>query len=92
MAADLSMRIGNITVDDVQRVDNLLDMAMLPTRAPAHMDFEHFMELMAVDKKVRNGKINLILFKTLSDAYITNNFDLDLLRQTIEAHRAINTD
>ncbi len=89
MAADLSMRLGNLTEHEVERVDNLLDMASLPTRAPHHMDYDHFIELMAVDKKVRAGKIHFVLFKTLGDAIVTNNFDHNLLRETIEAHRAI---
>ncbi|MDH5600814.1 MAG: 3-dehydroquinate synthase [Gammaproteobacteria bacterium] len=89
MAADLSMRMGNLTEHDVERVDNILDMAMLPTRAPHHMDYEHFIELMAVDKKVRAGKINFVLFNTLGDAMITSDYDPGLLRETIEAHRAI---
>ena len=89
MAADLSMRIGHLTQENVERVDNLLDMAMLPTRAPHHMDYEHFIELMAVDKKARAGKINFVLFRKLGDAFVTNDFDHDLLRETIEAHRAI---
>ena len=89
MAADLSMRLGNLTVKDVERVDNLLDMAMLPTRAPHHMDFDHYIDLMAIDKKTRAGKINLILFKKLGDAFLTNDFEHKLLRETIDAHRAI---
>jgi len=89
MAADLSMRLGNLTQHDVERVDNILDMAMLPTRAPHHMDFDHFLELMAVDKKVRAGKINFVLFNKLGDALVTNDFDHNLLRATVEAHRAI---
>ena len=89
MAADLSMRIGNLSQKDVERVDNLLDMAMLPTRAPHHMDYDRYMELMAIDKKTRAGKINLILFKKLGDAMLTNDFDHNLLRETIDAHRAI---
>lgn len=89
MAADLSMRLGNLTLKDVERVDNLLDMAMLPTRAPHHMDYEHYIELMAIDKKTRSGKINLILFNKLGDAMQTNEFENDLLRETIDAHRAI---
>lgn len=89
MAADLSMRLGNLEQKDVERVDNLLDMAMLPTRAPHHMDYEHYIELMAVDKKTRAGKINLVLFNKLGDAMVTNDFSLELLRETIEAHRAI---
>lgn len=89
MAADLSMRIGNITEQDVERVDNILDMAMLPTRAPHHMDYDHFIELMAVDKKARAGKINFVLFNKLGDAMVTNQFEENSLRETIEAHRAI---
>ena len=89
MAADLSMRLGNITQHDVERVDNILDMAMLPTRAPHHMDYDHFIELMAVDKKARAGKINFVLFNKLGDAMVTNEFEESSLRETIEAHRAI---
>ncbi|MDH5395022.1 MAG: 3-dehydroquinate synthase [Gammaproteobacteria bacterium] len=89
MAADLSMRLGNLSAKDVERVDNILDMAMLPTRAPNYMDYDHFIELMAIDKKVRDGKINFVLFNKLGDAMVTDNFDHQLLRETIEAHRAI---
>ena len=92
MAADLSMRQGWISAADVQRVENLIDKAQLPTRAPAHMDYEAFMEIMAVDKKVRAGKINLVLFRALGDAVVTADFDPDLLRETINAHRALEED
>jgi 3-dehydroquinate synthase len=44
---------------------------------------------MAVDKKVRAGKINFVLFNKLGDAMITSDYDPELLRETIEAHRAI---
>ncbi|MCG6934327.1 MAG: 3-dehydroquinate synthase [Proteobacteria bacterium] len=89
MAADLSRRQGWLGESDVQRVENLIDKALLPTRAPAHMNYTHFMEIMAVDKKVRAGKINLVLLRAIGDAFITNEFDLDKLRETIEAHRAL---
>ena len=92
MAADLSMRQGWISEQDVQRVENLIDKARLPTRAPAYMDYDTFMQIMAVDKKVRAGKINLVLFRTLGDAFVTDNFDPDLLRDTINAHRALEED
>ena len=92
MAADLSMRQGWISAADVQRVENLIDKAQLPTRSPAHMDYETFMQIMAVDKKVRAGKINLVLFRALGDAVVTADFDPDLLRETINAHRALEED
>lgn len=88
MAADLSMRQGWLSEDDVLRVENLIDKAELPTRAPHNMTYDKFMELMAVDKKVRAGKINLVLLKSLGEAFVTAEFDPELLHQTIEAHRA----
>lgn len=92
MAADLSMRQGWLNQQDVQRVENLIDKALLPTRAPATMDYDTFMSIMAVDKKVRAGKINLVLLHALGDAFITADFDPDLLRETINAHRALEED
>ena len=92
MAADLSWREGWLSEQDVKRVEDLIDKALLPTRAPAHMDFDHFMEIMAVDKKVRAGKINLVLLRAIGDAFVTDQFNLDNLRQTIEAHRALEED
>jgi len=88
MAADLSMREGWIGAEDVKRVEDLIDRANLPTRAPASMHYTRFMDLMAVDKKVRDGKINLVLYRALGDAFVTNEFDPVNLEQTIEAHRA----
>ncbi len=92
MAADLSMREGWLNENDVKRVEDLIDRANLPTRAPASMNYAHFMELMAVDKKVRAGKINLVLYRALGDAFVTHEFDPRKLEQTIKAHRAISSD
>ena len=92
MAADLSMRQGWLNQQDVQRVENLVDKARLPTRAPAHMDYDAFMKIMGVDKKVRAGKINLVLLRALGHAFVTADFDPELLRETIGAHRALEQD
>ena len=89
MAADLSMRMGWIDAQDLRRTEDMIDRAALPTRAPAYMDYEHFMERMSVDKKVRDGKINFVLLKSIGNAIVTNEFDEQQLRETIEAHRAL---
>ncbi|VAX13580.1 3-dehydroquinate synthase [hydrothermal vent metagenome] len=92
MAADLSMREGWLNENDVKRVEDLIDRANLPTRAPSSMSYARFIELMAVDKKVRAGKINLVLYHAPGDAFVTHEFDPRNLEQTIKAHRAINSD
>ena len=89
MAADMSMRLGWISSTDVQRVENLIDRASLPTRAPAKMDYSQFMDYMAVDKKVKNGRLHFILLKTIGQAVITDDYAESALQQTIEAHRAV---
>ncbi len=89
MAADLSERMGMLSKDDVQRVDNLIDHAQLPTRAPANMDYKTFMKYMSVDKKVEAGAIRFVLLKALGEAIITADYDEKRLEATIEAHHAI---
>ena len=89
MAADLSHRMGMLSSDDVQRVDNIIDHARLPTRAPANMDFQAFMKYMSVDKKVEAGEIRFVLLKSIGKAIITSEYDSKLLEATVEAHHAI---
>jgi len=89
MAADLSQRLGYISEQAVHRTEDLIDRAALPTRAPIHMDYEHFMQHMAVDKKVRDGKVRFVLLKAIGRSFVTDEFSHAQLRETIEAHRAI---
>jgi 3-dehydroquinate synthase len=70
-------------------VDNLIDHARLPTRAPANMDFQSFMKYMSVDKKVEAGEIRFVLLKAIGEAIITSEYDSKLLEATVEAHHAI---
>ena len=90
MAADLSQRMGWLKEADVHRVENIIDKAALPTRAPAKMGFEKFMEYMSVDKKVMAGKLRLVLLESIGKGIVSSEFDMNKLQQTIEAHRAIN--
>lgn len=88
MAADLSQRMGKLAAQDVHRIDNIIDAARLPTRAPVNMDYEKFMQYMSVDKKVEAGKIHFVLLDAIGKAVITSEYDDVLLQQTINAHHA----
>jgi 3-dehydroquinate synthase len=83
MAADLSARMGWISSDDVERVRALLSRARLPVSGPEGMTPEQFMDLMAVDKKVQDGVIRLILLKGIGQAVISDDYDPDKLQQTL---------
>lgn len=88
MAADLSQRMGQLTDQDVHRIDNIIDGARLPTRSPVDMDYGKFMKYMTVDKKVEAGSIRFILLDAIGKAIITADYDEELLKQTINAHHA----
>ena len=84
MAADLSARLGWLSAAEVQRVEDLLTRAQLPTRGPA-MDPGQMKALMAVDKKVQDGRLRLVLLKALGEAVVTDQFEPGLLDQTLAA-------
>ncbi len=83
MASDLSVRLGWLTEEDRGRIIALVERAQLPTRPPKAMDSDRFLDLMAVDKKVRDGKIHLVLLKGIGDAWLSGDFDPQALRQTL---------
>lgn len=87
MAADFSMRRGDISGDDLQRIIKLIERANLPIKAPADMTPEQFMELMGVDKKVLDGRLRLVLLESLGRAVVTSDIDIELLMQTFAACR-----
>jgi 3-dehydroquinate synthase len=87
MAADLSMRRGDLSSNDFNRVVNLLARARLPTKAPQDMTDEQFIELMGVDKKVLDGRLRLVLLTSLGRAIVTSDIDKALLLQTFSACR-----
>ncbi len=83
MAADLSARHGWLSTDAVHRTEALLRKAGLPTSPPAEIDADKFMELMAVDKKVVDGGLRLVLLKEIGNALVTGDFRQDLLAATL---------
>lgn len=89
MAADLSARIGWLSQADVNRVRAVLEAAKLPVLPPADMTPESFKALMAVDKKVLDGQLRLVLLQSLGKAVVTSDFDMALLDQTLLAGDAL---
>lgn len=91
MAADMSMRLGWLDQAAVHRIENLIDRAQLPTRAPGELTTDRFIELMGVDKKVRDGRITLVLLRAIGEAVVSDDFDPQLLHTTIDEHHAISS-
>jgi 3-dehydroquinate synthase len=87
MAAALSSRLGWISAADLARVETLIKRARLPVRAPAALEAERMLELMAVDKKAQEGRIRLVLLKAIGKAVVTADYDPALLREVLTVYR-----
>ena len=83
IAAEFSARLGWISPEDVQRINQLLVNAKLPIKLPSDLSASQMLELMSVDKKILDGKLNLVLLHRIGEAVLTNNFDKDLLNSTL---------
>ena len=64
---------GWIADADVAEFVKLLKSVDLPTDAPADMSAEVFLELMARDKKVIDGRMRLVLLKAVGEACIVDD-------------------
>ncbi|MFL1403972.1 3-dehydroquinate synthase [Marinobacter sp. M1N3S26] len=85
MAADLSARLGSISDSDRRRVEAIVASAGLPTGIPGGMTADHFMDLMAVDKKNVDGRLRLILLRSLGEAEVVDDFSFEALTDTFSA-------
>ena len=86
MAADLSHRMGWISLEDLERT-KIISRAQLPIVCPK-IPLDDFLAYMAHDKKVLNGQLRLVLLQQLGKAIITRDFDIELMQQAILAHQA----
>ena len=84
MAADLSLRLGWLTPKESGRIEALFKQANLPTTAPQEMTQNQFLELMAVDKKVIDGALRLVLLKAIGEATVTADFPHTMLIETLD--------
>ena len=86
LAAELSAHQGWIDEAVVERIRRLLVKANLPVQAPKSLSSEQFLELMAVDKKVLDGKLRLVLMKGLGESVITSEASTAAIKTVLDAH------
>lgn len=65
MAAKLSCRLGFITKNQIAQLESLLEQVKLPVAPPKGMAPEDFLQRMAVDKKVLDGRLRLVLLEAI---------------------------
>lgn len=85
LAADMSARLGWITQQDAERARKLIASANLPVVPPKGMTQREFLDVMAVDKKVIDGTLRLILLRQLGQAVVTSEFQSSELLETLDS-------
>jgi 3-dehydroquinate synthase len=86
MAARFSVDLGLMSAADEQRARDLIRRAGLPVDPPpaGSIDAQKFLELMSVDKKVQDGQLRLVLMSGIGRAFISADFTLDRLAQSLD--------
>lgn len=79
MAARLSQAMGWLDAQERAAVEALIAAAGLPTHPPAGVTAAQFHEYMAVDKKVKGGKVRLVLLRRIGAAVVTDDYEPRLL-------------
>lgn len=74
MAAKLSKDEGNLSHEETLRVESILSKADLPISINKTIDSETLITAMSLDKKSIDGKIRLVLLKSLGDSYLTDSY------------------
>lgn len=85
MASDLSRRLGWISAEDHERAVKLIHRAGLPITSPKGMTPADFLKYMAVDKKVLDGTLRLVLLGAIGQAVVTSDFSAEQLEATLSS-------
>ncbi|OYW91639.1 MAG: 3-dehydroquinate synthase, partial [Pseudomonadales bacterium 32-61-5] len=91
MALEMSRQLGWISADERDRCVRLLVRAGLPVVPPGDMTPDDFLRHMAVDKKVLDGQLRLVLLKRLGEAVVTGDFPREALDATLRVDYAVLT-
>ncbi len=85
MAAAMSHASGLLDASAVDRLRALLVRLGLPVKARG-VTADATLEHMAIDKKVKDGRIRLVLLRSIGDAFVTADYPEAALRQTLDSY------
>ncbi len=88
IASELSCRLGFLSPDENKKILDVFLRAGLPVKTPVDMDSLTFVDFMQRDKKVIDGRLRLILLKSIGHAVISEDASLDQIIAAIDGCRS----
>ena len=85
IAAELSAAMGMLPAEDSARIQALVSATGLPTAPPPDLSVSAFLDHMAVDKKVVNGRLRLIVLDGLGAAVVRDDIDHAMIVSALQA-------
>jgi 3-dehydroquinate synthase len=85
MAAAMSRECGEMRPEDVDRLRKMLEKTGLPITAK-EVSIDTALENMQIDKKVKSGRIRLVLLRGIGTSYVTADYPDTALRRTLAAY------
>lgn len=85
MAAALSHECGLIQADDLHRIRRVLERAGLPVRIEG-VSPEAALEHMRIDKKIKEGRLRLVLLRGIGGAFVTADYPQEALLSTLHTY------
>jgi 3-dehydroquinate synthase len=85
MAATMSQQCGLMREGEVERVKALLERAGLPLSAK-EVAADAALEHMRIDKKVKSGRIRLVLMRRIGESFVSADYPDPALQATLRTH------
>jgi len=82
VAGRISNKLGMLDENELIRLKNIIERAGLPTKIP-NLKIEKVIQAIKHDKKISEGKIRLVLAKSIGDVLITDEVSLSLIEQVL---------
>ncbi len=82
-AGEIAVASGWWTRTEAQRQRILIEKACLPTSLPKTIKIARILSAITLDKKVKNGKVRLVLPTGIGKAKITEQVDVELITQCL---------
>ena len=87
VAARLSQELGFCAADLPQRIEQVLQMAGLPTRIPGDITPTDLQTAMISDKKRKARRMNYVLIRDVGDVFVSDQVPDDVVRNTLQRLR-----